>query len=478
MKRSRLVFAVVLGVVAIADTFMQRVDGQAVRAPTVAPLAFVHATVVDGTGAGPKANQTVVVSQGQILVVGPFGSVSIPPGAGIVDVTGKFIIPGLWDLHVHTRYEGIDHLRLFVANGVTGVRDMGGDWRHLDQIRTWQREIAAGTKIGPTLVPVGPLLDGPGSSWSHAHIVSSAEEARSAVKRLKASGVSFAKVYNLLSREAFFAITEEAKHESLIVTGHAIQAVTPAEASDAGQRTFEHLDDPLLLAMTGTEQEFRKRLDAGERVSQAELLASFDPPTAQRLFDTFRKNATRVVPTLSLTAVGTAVARAGPEAFNSERLRYVPIAYVEQWRRGQAGSPEAAEANLREKIKLVSRLRAAGVEMLAGTDVVKPFFVPGFTIHDELALLVQAGLSEMQALQAATSNAARFVGDSSRGTVEAGKVADLLILDRDPLRSIQDTRSISGVVAAGRYYNGNSISGIRRDIEREAAAWNGVPTGR
>jgi predicted amidohydrolase YtcJ len=137
-------------------------------------LAFVHVTVIDATGAPAKPNQTVLVSGNRITALGPFGTVAIPPGARTVDANGRFLIPGLWDAHIHTRYEGIDHLRLLVANGITSTRNMSAPWVHLAELQQWRNQINRGERVGPQLLTTGPLLDGPElvdplSNWSSIH---------------------------------------------------------------------------------------------------------------------------------------------------------------------------------------------------------------------------------------------------------------------------------------------------------------------
>ena len=156
-------------------------------------VAFTHVNVIDGTGAVLKRDQNVVTSAGRITVIGEAARTSVPADARVIDASGKYLIPGLWDAHVHSRFEGVDHLRLFIANGVTGFRDMGSAWEHFEVIKQWRREIAAGERIGPRILTAGPLLDGPGSPWWHAQIVSSPNEGRDVVRRLRREGADFVK---------------------------------------------------------------------------------------------------------------------------------------------------------------------------------------------------------------------------------------------------------------------------------------------
>jgi Amidohydrolase family len=439
-------------------------------------FAFEHVTVIDGTGAGAKLNQTVFVSRERIIAVGPSGKVQVPSTARAIDATGQFLIPGLWDVHVHTRYEGIDHLPLLVANGITSARDMGAPWQHLIEINRWREQITKGQRVGPRMLTSGPLLDGPGSRWSHAAVVSSQEEARLTVGRLKREGADFAKVYELLSRESFFAVAEQAKLQGLPFVGHVPWTISASEASDAGQRSIEHLG-AILLGASAREEEFIGR-PQGQRPTARLLIDSFRASKLAAISDRMRRNQTRVVPTLSLTWTGLGAARKDPVVVKAERLRYVPAGYRSEWERAPAAEVESQQVLLDKLLDLVRELHVQGVQLLAGTDVVKPFFVPGASLHDELSLLVKAGLSEMEALETATRKPARFFNLTDQGTIEPGMRADLVLLDANPLQNIDNTRKIRTVVTAGRLFERKALDAMLADIEKAASQWTGTPTGR
>ena len=443
---------------------------------TLGTLAFVHATVIDGTGAAPKHDQTVLVTAGRIAATGDATDIVIPPGTRSIDTTGQFLIPGLWDLHVHTRYKGIDHLRLLLVNGITTARDMAGPWDHLNEIKRWRNEIGRGERIGPRLLTTGPNLDGPGSPWSFAVIVTNPEEGRTAVRRLHVEGTDFVKVYNGLSRSSFFAIAEEARSVGLPFVGHIPFALSVTEVSNAGQQSIEHTQD-LLLATSDREEELRSG-SFQYPLTYALAAESFDAAKLEAAAIELRQNGTSVVPTLSLDWTRLGHARQDASVVQADRLRYVPPAYRTAWTREQIPSIDVAAVLFERAIDVVGLLHSQGVRLLAGTDVVKPFFVPGFALHDELRLLVGAGLSEMEALQAATRDPARFVGMNEVGTIERGMIADLVILDADPLENIDNTRTIAGVVTTGRLIERNELQEILSEISDEASRWAGVPTGR
>ncbi len=388
------------------------------------------------------------------------------------------MIPGLWDTHVHTRYEGIDHLRLFLANGVTTVRDMASPWEHFERIKLWRLEIEAGRRVGPKILASGPLLDGPGSFWSHAAIVEDPESGRALVRRLKEERADFVKVYNRLSRESFLSIAEEARTQALSFVGHVPHSVSAAEASDAGQATIEHLN-AILMASSTEERRLRQRVETdGRRPTIGELLPSYSETKANTLFTLLARNHTRVVPTLSLRWTQLAIARRDEDVLGAERLRYVPRSYVEQWASAPRGDPSELQELFERNLAIVRGLHTAGVEVLAGTDVVKSYFVPGFSLHDELALLVSAGLSEQEAIEAATRKPARFFGWADRGTLENGMRADAVLLDANPLEDIRNTSRIAAVMVRGRLFEREAVAGMLEEAERTASRWTEPPTGR
>jgi hypothetical protein len=444
------------------------------------PFAFVHATVIDGTGAPAKLDQTVLVSEDRIMAVGPSGSVRIPRGAPTIDAGGRFLIPGLWDAHVHARYEGIDHFRLLIANGITSARNMSAPWDYLPNILAAREQIARGDRVGPRLLTAGPVFDGPAARRSTNVVVNNADEARQAVRRVKSEGADFVKVYDLLSRESFFAITAEARTQALPVVGHLPYTVKAEEASDAGLRSIEHMDG-ILWASSNREDEIRRLSQESRpptRSTAAFLHDSFSAAKLRALADRLKKNQTIVVPTLS-----NYWSRYEPRTEHSvlaaaDRLSYVPAGYVGFWR--GLGEPPRGDEDARllfeQSLIAVRELHMAGVTILPGTDVGVPFQVPGFSLHDELSLLVKAGLPEMEVLEAATRNPARVFGITDQGTIEPGMRADLLLLDSNPLEKIDNVSKIRTVVARGRVFQRDELDTMLGEIRRAASEWRGTPT--
>ncbi|MDQ3744257.1 MAG: amidohydrolase family protein [Acidobacteriota bacterium] len=414
---------------------------QAGQAAQPRPLVFTHATVIEMTGAKPKPDMTLVIVGDRIAAVGRTGKVRVPRGAQVVNAAGRYLIPGLWDMHVHLGDGDFDknfYLRLFVANGVTGIRIMEG----APEYQPWRREAEGGALLAPRMVIASPMLGfGDLSNISEAR-------AREEVRKAKQAGADFIKVHDNLSRAAYFAVIEEAKLVGLPVEGHTPVSVTAEEVSQAGQKSIEHL--------TG--------------LAPAEA----DAATAARWFALFKKNQTWQCPTLVMrhnyALLDDSRLAADP------RLKYVKPSWRERWLRmtKEAESWPADEgARRRETIRkddaLVAEMQRAGVLILAGTDDANPYVIPGFGLHDELALLVKAGLTPAEALQAATLNPAKFLGLSdSLGTVERGKLADLLLLDANPLEDISNTKKIAAVVKGGRYLPREDLDKILAEVEAAA----------
>jgi imidazolonepropionase-like amidohydrolase len=446
-----------------------------------ATLAITGVTLIDGTGRGPRGPVTVLVDGERIAAVGPAAEVVVPAGAEVVDGAGRFLIPGLWDAHVHLAYDPDepfapeDRLPMYLAYGVVGVRDMGSD---PERIAALEAAVASGEVPGPAIVSPGPYLDGPQPERSAVVPVATAEEARAAARRLMSGGADFLKVQAGLSRDAYFAILEEASALGVPVYGHVPDALTAAEVARAGQRSTEHLspalpsDGAIFFSCSAREEELRRELaaidaarEAGDadreelrertRALQRALLDSYDEEKAVALFATLRAEGVRVVPTLVWSR---SYSPPDPELPDELALGVLPPAERKRWQEIWERYFDTADADtleLNARLDLASRdlagdLHHAGVTLLAGSDSTFGFVLPGDSLHRELELLVAAGLSPEEAIVAATRSVAEVLGRlGDAGTVEAGKVADLLLLDADPLADVRNTRGIRAVVRGG-----------------------------
>lgn len=451
-------------------------------------LVLTHVTVIDVTATdsrrASKPNHTVVMTGSRITAIGKPGKVRIPAGAQVVDASGRFLIPGLWDMHVHTLVEGRPEyfFPLFIANGVTGLRDMGGSlpWERIQQIR---REIADGKLLGPRFGAVaGRILDGPGGRLDVSVTAATAGEGRQLVQSFKQQGADFIKVYNLLPRDVYLAIVDEAKKQGLPVAGHPPFSMTAAEVSDLGQKSIEHTAD-LFTSCSRDEaalrQELRERAQAGGDSNAARVpvemkaVAGYDERKAADLFARFVRNGTWLCPTLAVRRPTTSASLG--QIDSDVRLKYIPPSIRESWRNAftqriaPSGDVAQRERRFQKTLEIVGAMQRAGVGILAGTDLPNPYVFPGFSLHDELALLVQAGLTPIQALQAATIHPAEFLGlSTSLGTVERGKIADLVLLEADPLEDITNTQRIRAVVVNGRYLPKETLQKMLAEAEAGA----------
>jgi len=442
-------------------------------------LAFTHVAVIDATGSPTKFDMTVVIDGDRIAQIEKSRKTKLSSDVRVVNASGKFLIPGLWDMHVHLWNKEV-FFPLLLANGITGVRDMGSP---LDQIKQWRVEMASGTLLGPHIFAAGLIVDGPKPGCGPCSIaVGTPEEGRKAVQTVKQQGSDFVKVYTMLPRDAYFAIADEAKLQHMVFAGHVPESISAREASDAGQKSIEHLMD-ILVSCSSKENELRRENEARLRkdglramtstLEQAAALDSFDQKHATALFAKFVKNGTWMCPTLSVLR---AEALIGDPGFTTDdRVKYVPPFIKQFWddpysvKGRTAQENETAKRVYEAQLDLVGRMRRAGVQFIAGTDSPNPFVFPGFSLHEELELLVQAGFTPTEALQSATRNAAEYLGLGRwEGTIETGKHADLVLLDADPLENINNTRKIRGVILDGKLIEKPELEKMLADAETAA----------
>jgi imidazolonepropionase-like amidohydrolase len=456
-------------------------------------IAIQHVTVIDATGRAPQSDSTVIIADGRISAVGPSKITKTPHGARIIDGTGEFLIPGLWDMHVHGAADGRSTWTypLFIANGVVGVRELFGP----PNARDWRARQAGASAMRPTVYLGSPIVDGPNPQWPGSIVVATEPEGRAAVEEQMQRGADFIKVYSRLPRDAYFAIADKARKRGIPFAGHVPISVTAAEASDAGQRSIEHLS--MVIAGCSKEEkeilpELRRltavllspttpmaeKMSAGPRqlALEARLRVTYDEAIARALFAKFIANQTWQCPTLTvLRAV-----MEDPQGGNDPRTKYLSRDARSNWEAGFNSKlpPEARaaiaaneRANFGRALQVVGGMHRAGVKLLAGTDALNPECFPGFGLHDELALMVEAGLPPMAALQAATRNPAEFMGQPDRrGTVELGKIADLILLSKDPLADIHNTLSIEAVVLGGKWMPRSALDEMLAETERTAAS--------
>jgi imidazolonepropionase-like amidohydrolase len=464
----------------------------ACSSPRAPVLAITHVTLIDATGAAPRSDTTVLIENGRIALVAESKTLSLPSNARVIDATGKFLIPGLADMHVHLTGAGEPEgsrqfmLPMLFANGITTVRDMGG---YLESLEPLRKEIREGRRVGPEIFFAGPYLDGNPPSFQPSLVVNNATDADRDVHELIGRGVDFIKVQSILGRDAYFAIAAACKREHIPFVGHVPDRVTAAEASDAGQHSIEHLTGVLRACSSNEKRLMREQFyvshtkktpaqsHSRQLAWQRELLRTQSEKFTAALVEEFVHNQTWQVPTLIMLH-NVAFPTAAQNLAKDGRARFVPHHALDAWQKDRVQELKAPgrelavrDAMLQKSLEMVGKMSAARVRLMAGTDSPAPFVFPGSSLHDELALLVKAGLTPMQALQAATRSPAEFLGKlEEQGTIEQGKFANLLLLDADPLEDIRNTRRIRAVVLRGRLLDRGALDEVLASVEKFASA--------
>jgi imidazolonepropionase-like amidohydrolase len=451
MRRFVLTLSLLLSLLAHAPALAQ-------KPLTSDLLVLTNVTVVDVRTGKLEPEQTVILERNHIYSVEPSKTAKYPRNAASVNCRGLFLIPGLWDMHVHLVFgdwfpDARDiSLPLFIANGVTSVRDMGSE---LDVVQGWRNEIEAGQLLGPRILTAGPMLDGPKPRFPSSVAIATPEDGRRAVVELKGRGADFIKLQSLIPREAVFAIAEEAKKQEIAFEGHVPDAVRASEMSEAGMKSFEHLIG-VFEGSSPSEGEFLKGNKAEGR-----FLATYDAARAAALAAMLAKNQTWQCPTLAWERGGNLL---DVSDFSADtRVKYVPGSWKNKtWKRftqeitaGYGADDLATRKKFIEKeLEVVQMLHKTGVLFLAGTDTPAGVHIfPGFSLHEELQRFVAAGFTPLEALQTATLNPAQFFGmEEQLGTVEKGKLADLVLLSANPLEEIGNTQKIAGVILNGQYF--------------------------
>ena len=433
-------------------------------------------TVIDMVSRTPRPRMTVVITGNRISNIGP--RLKIPKTANVIDGRNKFLIPGLWDMHVHlfnnSQQAGTDNHKIYfpllIANGVTGVRDLWTDAEDQVLVRRWQAHMAAGRMLAPRIAPGSHIIDGSPTHLPNMLPVATPDEARRAVRAQKAAGAGFIKVYWRLTPEAYAAIADESKKLGIPFAGHVPFAVSAFDASDAGQKSIEHLTG-ILETCSSKEDELRKATNLTPPQLTEQLWQTYDGNKCKDLFRRFAKNMTWQMPNLVLHRM---LAFRREEEFRKDpRIKYAPAPDAEEWlappRQPAAFTLEVRKQRLAKLLETVGTMHRMGVPILAGTDLGNPFMFAGFSLHDELELFVQAGLTPFEALQTATVNPSRYLGrEKELGTIEKGKLADLILLDANPLVDIRNTTKISAVVTNGRMLDRTAVDGLLSEAEKSA----------
>lgn len=474
---------------ALAVALLTLPAAAAAKAPTGhADVLIRHATIIDVAAGQVRPGQAVATVGERIVAVGDDAAMAKQWRARhTIDAGKRYLMPGLWDMHVHFGggpdliAENRALLPLYIANGITTVRDASGDLG--EQVLQWRGEIASGALPGPRLFSSGPKIEGIDPVWKGTIEVGSQADVNRAITRLQALHVDFVKITDsTLKPELFLYAVERARAAGLRASGHIPQALTVEQAVDAGLSSIEHLDYAWNL---GVPDEAAIAADfAAGRISRAEagarLNAGFNPETAARAYRDLAARGLAVTPTLfvSTTIAGLATAdhSQDPElAYIGPRLRETYNWRIERAKKQTAEETAARAAHVAALAALLPMLRDAGVPILAGTDAgfLNSFDYPGFSLHEELALYVKSGLSPAQALATATLTGPAWFGLGDQyGAVEAGRMADLLLLDANPLADIAATKSTHMVVLRGKVIDRAALDHMLADVRAKVAAWN------
>lgn len=462
-----------LGIVFAAAPLALRVH--AATSSEQPPVAITDVTIIDveqGRTIGPR---TVVIADGRITAIQAPAETHIPDDAERVDGRGRFLIPGLVDMHVHL-FNNASHrppnawtFPLFVANGVTAVREMAGIPASIAIVKQWRNAAADRTLIAPRIVAAGVVAYGP-----------SLDEALRQVDEAADAGADFIKVFSDISETSWRAVVEESQRRSLPVIGHVPAGVSVLTAAKAGQRSDEHLTQIFEACSTIERIVLAERhalagdaLTARSDAEESRVLAAYDQPTCDHAAAALASGGQAQVPTLILPYVESKPAARSPA--DDPHWRYLRADEQARWLRIAATikPEERAVAARRWPVaqKIVSTLHRAGAVLLAGTDTPMPSVYPGFSLHEELALLVESGLSPMEALRAATSAPASFLGIADRsGSISVGKRADLVVLDANPLTDIHNTARIRAVLLDGRLLTRARLDELLADAAKAVAA--------
>jgi imidazolonepropionase-like amidohydrolase len=429
-------------------------------------IAFTNVTVIPMDKERVLENQTVIIRNGLVIAIGQTGKIKVPTGTFKINGQGKYLLPGLWDMHAHLTLAGEEALKHYVMQGVTGVRDMGGN---VEAVRITLKKPGV---IAPRVIASGPVLESAGFLNRITKIeeilrqngieplpaeidgtrksigIMTAGETKKAFEALRKAKVDFVKARNFESREAYFAVAEEAKRSGLPFAGHSpTPLVTLEEASNAGQRSIEHL------------------------YFYEAALGKLSETNRKQLYAVFVKNDTWITPTIATEKFRTSAdetvgpvlkglfEKSSPESrFLTGNLQ---LLFQRDWKIrllehkiDQIPPSRDQLESYRKNIKFLREMHHARVKILAGTDCGALGMLPGYSLHDELKLFVEdIGMSPFEALRSATVLPAEYLGPAdSFGTIKIGTKADLVLLEANPLKEIQNTRKIYGVVRDGKYY--------------------------
>jgi len=449
-------------------------------------FVFKNVTVIDAVN-GLRSDQNVIIRGNRIVESGPINEVSEPSGSTIIDCRGKYLIPGLWDAHVHlTNSKDLvpAMFPLLIVNGITYVRDTAAELDQIQPLLTEAEEASRLNGMAPRIFMTGPHIDGLQLIWSSSVSAVSVEQARFIVDCLIRSGVDQIKVYDLLEPEICLEVLSHAKSKGYKVSAHVPLAMDVIEASNAGLSSMEHMInlemscssdwDSLLKARQQiiAQGDGKSGRELREDIYKAQRLYAFktqDNKRRETVLKALADNNTWQVPTLAITSQDEHRIYARDDY--KMTFRYLPEPVRTEWRksatlRADQAPSEVGMAHAYWAYDMIPRLVEAGIGIMAGTDMPLALLTPGFSLHEELALLVRAGLTPLQAIESATLRPAQFFGlENQQGSIANGMMADLLILNANPLDDITNTQKIEAVMRDGHLHTRDELDDILTQLE-------------
>lgn len=447
---------------------------------------FRDVTVIDAVN-GLRTGQSVITSGNRIVEAGSVKEVKKPSGATIIDCKGKYLIPGLWDAHMHITNNSVlipAMYPLLIANGITYIRDAAAELNLINPLIADALKKSDSAGMAPDIFFIGPHLDGKQLSWSSSVSAETPGRARIIIDSLIKAGVNQVKVYDLCPREVCLEVLSYARSKGLKVSCHVPLSMDVVEVSDAGMASMEHMYNLEMSCSADWDsllQARRRMITAGankngrelrEEIYHAQRMHSFNTQDKERrdlVLKTLAKNNTWQVPTLVILA--EAENRIWERDDYRNKFRYLPEPARSEWekivkRRSEQPTSEEGLAHARWAYDMIPRLVDNGVGIMAGTDMPLAQLLPGYSLHEELVLLVRSGMTPLQALESATLRPAQFFGiENVQGSVAKGMKADLVLLDANPLDDIRNTQKINAVVRNGFLHTRDKLDSILADLE-------------
>ncbi|MGB4398468.1 MAG: amidohydrolase family protein [Daejeonella sp.] len=449
-------------------------------------LVLENASVVNVTTGKIAYKRLIAISGDTIKAIDDTKKVKQYKADRYIDLSGKYVMPGLWDMHVHFRGgDGLiqankDLLPLFLSYGITTVRECGGDMT--PSVMNWRKQITEGTLAGPRIFTSGPKIDGPKSTWAGSLEVETPEQVTKALDSLQKINVDFVKIYeSKISGQTFLDIITQAENRGLTTSGHMPYSVKLKDAVERGLDASEHLyyifkacsskEDSITNAIIQSENTARP---IGLFAALPSIYNTYDAKTADRLFRYLGKRKFSLVPTLFISKTLNAIKETDHSAdkllpYIDSKLQATYAGRVNSAKRASDESTAFSKKYALKASSLIPQMQRRGINIMAGSDcgAYNSYVYPGESLHEELKLLVASGLTPAQALQSATINGARFMGvNEFYGSLARGKSSDLIVLDTNPLNNIQAIDQINMVISNGKAYNRLELDKLLNSIKR------------